>query len=271
MTRPLIFGVVNVTPDSFSDGGNWLAADAAVEHGIALARDGADVLDIGGESTRPGATRVDGGEELRRVLPVVRRLTERGLRVSIDTMRAETATAAVAAGAEFINDVSGGLADPGMAAAAAASGARFIAGHWRGPSDVMDAQNDYGNIVADVARELGQRVDHLVAAGVARDRISIDPGLGFAKPGAQNWVVLAGLPRLVELGLPVMVGASRKRFLGALLPDAADVTERDALTAVTSVLAAQAGVWAVRVHDVLATRRALDVWRAWESGARDEH
>lgn len=269
MTRPLVFGVVNVTPDSFSDGGNLASPDAAIAYGIALAAEGADVLDIGGESTRPGATRVAADEELRRVLPVVRGLVERGHRVSIDTMRAETAAVAVAAGAAFINDVSGGLADPEMAAVAAATGASFIAGHWRGPSDVMDAKNVYDDIVADVVRELGDRVDALTAAGVTRERIKVDPGLGFAKPGDQNWAVLAGLPRLAALGLPVMVGASRKRFLGALLPDDADMTERDPLTAVTSVLAAQAGVWAVRVHDPRATRRALDVWRAWESGARE--
>lgn len=264
-------GVVNVTPDSFSDGGRWLDAEAAIAHGLELVADGADVLDVGGESTRPGAARVEPDEELRRVVPVVRELAARGIRVSVDTMRAATALAAVEAGAEIINDVSAGMADEVMAKIAAETGAQYVAMHWRGHSDRMDSLAEYADVAAEVRDELAARVDALVAAGVSRERLILDPGLGFAKRGEQNWELLGRLDVLGELGLPILVGASRKRFLGAMLPDDATMKERDLPTAVVSVLSAQAGAWGVRVHDVRTTRRALDVLGAWQSGRRGHH
>ena len=264
----LVMGVVNVTPDSFSDGGRWFDADAAIAHGLELAAQGADVLDVGGESTRPGAARVEPDEELRRVVPVVRELAGRGIRVSVDTMRAATAVAAVEAGAEIINDVSAGLADAAMAPIVAETGVRYVAMHWRGHSDRMDSLAEYRDVAVEVRDELAARVDALVAAGVAFDRVILDPGLGFAKRGAQNWELLARLDVLGELGLPILVGASRKRFVGALLPEAAPMEDRDLPTAVISALSAQAGAWGVRVHDVRGTRRALDVLGAWQSGRR---
>jgi dihydropteroate synthase len=261
-------GVVNVTPDSFSDGGRWFDADAAIAHGLELAAQGADVLDVGGESTRPGAARVEPEEELRRVVPVVRELAGRGIRVRVDTMRAATALAAVEAGAEIINDVSAGLVDAAMAPIVAETGVHYVAMHWRGHSARMDALAEYGDVAAEVRDELAARVDALADAGVARERIILDPGLGFAKRGAQNWELLGRLDVLGELGLPILVGASRKRFIGALLPDDAPMEDRDLPTAVVSALSAQAGAWGVRVHDVRGTRRALDVLGAWQSGRR---
>ncbi len=270
-SEPVIMGVVNVTPDSFSDGGRWFDADAAIEHALQLVAEGADVLDVGGESTRPGAARVDPDEELRRVIPVIRELAGRGLRVSVDTMRAATAQAAVEAGAEIINDVSAGLADEAMARIAADSGATYVAMHWRGHSDRMDDLAEYDDVARDVRDELARRVEELVAAGVPTERLILDPGLGFSKRAGQNWELLANLDVLAELGLPILVGASRKRFLGALLSEGAPVGDRDLPTAVVSVLSAQAGAWGVRVHDVAGTRVALDVARAWQSGRRGQH
>lgn len=264
----LVMGVVNVTPDSFSDGGRWFDAEAAIAHGVELVAQGADLVDVGGESTRPGAARVEPAEELRRVVPVIRELSARGIRVSVDTMRAATAEAAVEAGAEIINDVSAGLADEAMAAIAAASGARYVAMHWRGHADRMDRLAEYDDVAREVRDELAARVDALVAAGVPAERLILDPGLGFAKRGEHNWQLLARLGELQSLGLPVLVGASRKRFIGSLLPDDAPVEQRDLPTAVISALSAEAGAWAVRVHDVVATRRALDVVGAWQSGRR---
>jgi dihydropteroate synthase len=261
-------GVVNVTPDSFSDGGRWFDPDAAIAHGLELVADGADLIDVGGESTRPGAARVEPEEELRRVVPVIRELAGRGIRVSVDTMRAATALAAVEAGAEIINDVSAGLADADMAPIVADTGAWYVAMHWRGHSDRMDQLAEYGDVAIDVRDELAARVDTLIAAGVAPERLILDPGLGFAKRGEQNWTLLGRLDVLAGLGFPILVGASRKRFLGALLPVDADVAERDLPSAVVSVLCAEAGVWGVRVHDVRGTRRALDVLGAWQSGRR---
>ncbi|WP_104126058.1 dihydropteroate synthase [Cryobacterium sp. Y57] len=255
----LIMGVLNVTPDSFSDGGQWASTDAAIEHGLLLHAQGADLIDVGGESTRPGASRVAPEHEQRRILPVVTELASQGLRLSIDTLNAATALAAAKAGASIINDVSGGLADPGMAAVAADTGLTYVAMHWRAHAQQMDARSDYGDVVTDVIAELRARVDALTAAGVARENIVLDPGLGFSKTTEHNWQLINRLDAFAELGLPVMVGASRKRFLAGVLPVDAPVLGRDLPTAVISVLAAQAGAWAVRVHDVAATRTALNV------------
>ena len=264
----LVMGVLNVTPDSFSDGGRWTGVDAALEHARALVAAGADIVDVGGESTRPGATRVPVDEERRRVLPVVRELAAEGVRVSVDTVNAATAAAALEAGADIVNDVSGGLVDPDMPRVAAESGRTFVAMHWRGFLDAGPSRSRYDDVVTDVRTELARRVDALVDAGVAREALVLDPGIGFSKGGLQNWQVLAGLHEIAGLGLPVLVGASRKRFLADLLPEGASVTDRDAATAVVSVLAAQAGAWGVRVHDVAGTRAALDVLGAWREGAR---
>ncbi|WP_127794337.1 dihydropteroate synthase [Agromyces sp. LHK192] len=267
-TLPLIMGVLNVTPDSFSDGGRWFDPDAAIAHGLELVAQGADLVDVGGESTRPGAALVEPDEEIRRVVPVISELAGRGIRVSVDTMHAATAAAAVEAGADVINDVSAGLADTAMARIAASSGAYYVAMHWRGHLGVVDSHADYDDVAREVRDELFARVEALVEAGVARERLILDPGLGFSKRAPQNWELLGRLDELQSLGFPVLVGASRKRFLGAMLPEGAPVEERDLPTAVISVLAAQAGAWAVRVHDVTATRRALDVLGAWQSGSR---
>ncbi|WP_159811140.1 dihydropteroate synthase, partial [Cellulomonas citrea] len=210
-------GVVNVTPDSFSDGGRWLDHDAALAHGLELVAQGADLVDVGGESTRPGAARVPLDEELARVLPVITSLVAHGVVVSVDTMRAQVARAAVDAGAVLVNDVSGGLADPQMVPLVAETGVAYVVTHWRGASDVMDDADRYGDVVADVRHELDARLDVLRAAGARDEQLVLDPGLGFAKSGASNWPLLGRLDELVGTGLPVLVGASRKRFLGALL------------------------------------------------------
>lgn len=266
-------GIVNVTPDSFSDGGEWFDPDAAIAHGTRLLDDGADVLDVGGESTRPGSARVDAGEEMDRVLPVIRALARRGV-VSVDTTRAEVAAAALDAGALLVNDVSGGLADPAMAPLVARSGVAYVCMHWRGHSDVMEGLGEYGDVVADVRRELRARVRALREAGVRDDQVILDPGLGFAKAGADNWPLLAHLDALTSTGFPVLVGASRKRFLGALLADArpsgTDPTprERDHATAAISALAAASGAWAVRVHEARGSADAVRVAAAWRSADR---
>lgn len=266
----LIMGIVNVTPDSFSDGGRYADADTAIAHGLWLRAEGANLLDVGGESTRPGAERVAPRVEQERVLPVVRALAEAGAVVSIDTMNASTALAAVEAGARYVNDVSGGLADSDLLAAVATTNADLVLGHWRGPSADMYARAEYADVAHEVLRELTDRVAAAAAAGIPPSRLVVDPGVGFGKKGAQNWDVLRALPRVVGLGHRVLVGTSRKRFLADALgtPGTADdpsVTEsrRDLATAVTSVLAAQAGAWAVRVHDVVATRDALRVSEMW--------
>lgn len=265
-TRPLIMGVVNVTPDSFSDGGRWFEPEAAIAHGHRLLEQGADLLDVGGESTRPGAERPTEQDELDRVIGVVRALADAGARVSIDTMRARVAAEALRAGASLVNDVSGGLADPEMAPLVASAGVPFVAMHWRAHSAQMDREARYADVLAEVIAELEQRVTGLLEAGVAREAIILDPGFGFSKNADHNWRLLAGLATLIDRGFPVLVGTSRKRFLGRLDP-AADPddeptppTERDAATAATSLLAAQAGAWAVRVHDVPSTRDTLAVW-----------
>lgn len=267
--RCVVMGVVNVTPDSFSDGGRWADLDAAVAHGLALRAEGADLVDVGGESTRPGADRVPAEEELRRTLPAVRALAAAGVPVGIDTTRAEVAAAALEAGAGVVNDVSGGLADPDMAKVVAAAGVPWVLMHWRGHSRDMQALAAYGDVVADVRTELSRRADAAVAAGVDPDRIVVDPGLGFAKTAEHNWALLARLDELAELGFPVLVGASRKSFLGRLLagPDGtpAPVEAREHATVATSVLAAAMGAWGVRVHAVRPTVDALLVVAAWSA------
>ncbi|PFG35248.1 dihydropteroate synthase [Sanguibacter antarcticus] len=270
LDRTLVMGVVNVTPDSFSDGGRWFEPAAAIEHGLQLVRQGADLVDVGGESTRPGAQRVPLSVELERVVPVVAALSAQGAVVSVDTTRAEVAQQALDAGALVINDVSGGLADPEMAGVVASSGAVYVAMHWRGHADVMDDLEHYDDVVEDVRRELLDRVDALESAGVRRHQIVLDPGLGFSKVGSANWPLLGCLDELVDLGLPVLVGASRKRFLGHLLagPDSEPVApaERDRATAAVSTLAAASGAWCVRVHDVTGSVDAVRVVQAWLGG-----
>jgi dihydropteroate synthase len=257
--RISVVGVLNVTPDSFSDGGRYASVDGAIAHGVAMRDDGADLVDIGGESTRPGARRVSADEELRRIMPVIEGLVDEGVALSVDTYRAEVAAAALGAGVAVVNDVSGGLADPAMAAVVRDAGCPWILMHWRGHSERMAELAAYDDVVKDVRDELSARVDAAVAAGVPESRLVIDPGLGFAKTGAHNWALLAALDSFVGIGLPVLVAASRKSFLGTLLA-AADGTPRpvddreDATTAITALCAA-AGVWGVRVHEV---RPAVD-------------
>jgi dihydropteroate synthase len=259
-------GVLNVTPDSFSDGGRYADVDAAVAHGVALHRDGADLVDVGGESTRPGAARVDAPTETARVLPVIRGLVAAGVPLSIDTTRAAVAAAALDAGAAVVNDVSGGLADPDMARLVADAGCPWVLMHWRGHSQRMQDLAVYDDVVAEVRDELSKRVDEAVAAGVGAEQIVLDPGLGFAKGAAHNWALSAHLDVLIALGHPVLFAASRKSYLGRLLagPDGAPrpVERREAATIATSVLAVAAGAWGVRVHDVRGTADALAVWRA---------
>ncbi|MFJ4007247.1 dihydropteroate synthase [Streptomyces sp. NPDC090023] len=271
--RCAVMGVVNVTPDSFSDGGRWFDTTSAVKHGLDLAAEGADLVDVGGESTRPGASRVDEAEELRRVVPVVRGLAAEGVTVSVDTMRARVAEEALAAGAVLVNDVSGGLADPGMLPVVAASGAPFVVMHWRGLLEGGNVRGVYEDVVTEVCDELHARVQAVLAAGVAPDRVVIDPGLGFSKEAEHDLALLAHLDRLRALGHPLLVAASRKRFLGHVLagPEGAapPARERDAATAAVSALAARAGAWAVRVHEVRATADAVRVARAIE-GARTD-
>lgn len=266
LNRSLVMGVVNVTPDSFSDGGRWFTPDAAIEHGRRLVGEGADILDVGGESTRPGAGRVSVDDELARVVPVVEALTSEGAVVSVDTTRAVVAERAVAAGAAIVNDVSGGLADPQMYSTVARLGVVYVLMHWRGPSDVMDSLEDYDDVVVDVRNELSARVDAAVAAGVSRSALVVDPGLGFSKAGSANWPLLARLHEL-DFGLPLLVGASRKRFLGHLLEDrdgnVASPDQRDHATAAVSALAAAQGAWCLRVHDVRPSVDAARVAAAW--------
>jgi dihydropteroate synthase len=269
--RCVLMGVLNVTPDSFSDGGRWADLDSAVVHGFALRDAGADIVDVGGESTRPGAERVGAEEEARRVVPAIRALAAGGVTISVDTSRAAVAEAALDAGARIVNDVSGGLADPAMAKVVAAAGVPWVLMHWRGHSRDMQALARYGDVVRDVAAELTRQVDVALAAGVDPDNIVLDPGLGFAKTAEHNWTLLARLDELTALGFPVLVGASRKAFLGRLLagPDGtpAPVEAREHATAATSVLAAVMGAWGVRVHEVAPSRDALKVVSAWSKAA----
>jgi dihydropteroate synthase len=271
--RTLVMGVVNVTPDSFSDGGEWFEPDAAIAHGREVVAAGADIVDVGGESTRPGAERPSVEEELRRVVPVVTALAADGAVVSVDTMRASVARAAADAGATIVNDVSGGLADPEMVPFVAANRLPFVAMHWRGHSTGMQSRAVYTDVVDDVLRELARRRDDLFEAGVADDLLVLDPGLGFAKHAEHNWALMAALPVLHDLGLPVLLGASRKTFLGRLGRDDGaprPAADRDIETTATSVMAAMAGLWCVRVHDVASTVRALSVVQAVLDHAPDE-
>lgn len=259
-------GVVNVTPDSFSDGGRWFDTTTAVKHGLDLVAQGADLIDVGGESTRPGATRVDEAEELKRVIPVVRGLASEGVTISVDTMRASVAEQSLAAGAALVNDVSGGLSDPGMIPVVADAGAPFVVMHWRGLLEGGNVKGTYEDVVTEVVDELRTRVDAVLEGGIAADRVIVDPGLGFSKGADHDLALLARLDRLRALGHPLLVAASRKRFLGHVLagPDGAPppARERDAATAAVSALAAQGGAWAVRVHEVRATADAVRVAHA---------
>ncbi len=267
LDRTLVMGILNVTPDSFSDGGRWADTASAIERGRRLRSEGADLVDVGGESTRPGAVRISVEEERERVLPVVQALVSDGVHVSIDTMRAEVALACVAAGAVVVNDVSGGRADPDMLPWLATCDVPYIAMHWRGPSDVMEDLATYDDVVADVCAELGERLAAIAAVGMDVDRVVLDPGLGFAKRSPHNWALLRDLDALESLGRPLLIGASRKRFLGDLLADESGEPRsfdgRDAAGDAITALAAFAGVWGVRVHEVAASRDAALVARAW--------
>ena len=270
--RTLLMGVLNVTPDSFSDGGRWAAPEAAVAHARELINQGADIIDIGGESTRPGAQRVDVDTEISRVLSVVRALladTSEGggsAIISVDTIHAATAEAVIEAGAHIINDVSGGLADPAMHGLIARTGIVYVCQHWRGDPETMDRLTDYpGGVVAGVEAELRERLAELDAAGVDRTQVVLDPGLGFAKTHAQSWELLAATSRLIaDLGRPLLVGSSRKRFLAQAAEAEATPVQRDAVTAATTALAAAAGAWAVRVHEVPANRAAVRTASLWK-------
>jgi dihydropteroate synthase len=270
--RCAVVGVLNVTPDSFSDGGRYLGRSDAVAHGVAMRDQGADLVDVGGESTRPGAERVGPATETARVTPVITELSAAGVPVSVDTTRAEVAEAALEAGAAVVNDVSGGLADASMARVVASAGVPWVLMHWRGHSKRMDELARYGDVVADVRAELSARVEAALAAGVSERALVLDPGLGFAKRGEHNWALLRRLPELLSLGLPLLLGASRKRFLGALLAGPDGVPRppegREEATVAMTVLAAAAGVWGVRVHDVARSVDAVKVVAAWQGDDR---
>jgi dihydropteroate synthase len=274
-------GVVNVTPDSFSDGGQWFNAAAAVEHGLELIAQGADIVDVGGESTRPGAQRVPVDEELRRVKPVITELVRAGAVVSVDTMRAQVAQWAVEAGVSLVNDVSGGLADPYMPRLVGKAGIPYVVVHWRGHSHDMNSRAIYADVVREVHDELAQRIDAVTAEGVDPSMIVLDPGLGFSKnpaargPDAHNWQLLAGLPELASIGgrdFPVLVGASRKRHLSRLFDTDGGKSrpffQNDAATAAVTALSAAAGAWCVRVHDVPANVAAVRVAAAYRAAGR---
>lgn len=263
--RTQIMGVINVTPDSFSDGGEWFDHYRAIAHGIELRDAGADLLDIGGESTRPGAQRISAEEENRRILPVIEGLSSAGVPLSVDTMRAEVAERALEAGASIVNDVSGGRADERMAPLVAEWGCQYIISHWRGPSEIMNTLADYDDVLADVSRELMSQVESALSAGVKSEQIIIDPGLGFAKEARANWELIADLEHLMGLGYRVLIGASRKRFLGEILAGRGSEispSSRDQATAAITAIAAHQGVWGVRVHEVSASMDAILVAEA---------
>ena len=248
----LVMGILNVTPDSFADGGRHNEFDAAVAHGLAMIAEGVDIIDIGGESTRPGADRVSEEEELKRTIPVIAELVKHGVAISIDTMRASTAEAAIKAGASIINDVSGGLADSHMLQTAARLQVPYIAMHWRGQSKDMNSKAIYGDVVNDVLAELNERIEAALDAGIQKDKLIIDPGLGFAKDAEHNWAIIDSIDRFIALGYPVLVGGSRKRFLGGSSPD-----EREAATIELTKRLGTTGVWAVRVHSVKPHKEVL--------------
>jgi dihydropteroate synthase len=267
--HPVVMGILNVTPDSFSDGGRYADVDAAVAHATQMISDGGDLVDIGGESTRPGSGRIGPEIELARVLPVIRELAAAGVPMSVDTTRATVAAAALEAGVGVVNDVSGGLADPDMARVVADAGCPWVLMHWRGHSRRMGDLAVYDDVVKEVCAELSERVDAAVAAGVAHDRLILDPGLGFAKNAEHNWQLSAHLDAVMGLGLPVLFASSRKSYLGRLLadPDGAPrpVHERGAASVASALLAVAAGVWGVRVHDVRDTVDAIRVWQGIEA------
>ena len=248
----LIMGILNVTPDSFADGGRHNDFDAAVARGLEMIAEGVDIIDIGGESTRPGADRVSEAEEIERTIPVITELAKHGARISIDTMRASTGESAIKAGASIINDVSGGLADPNMLHAAALLKVPNIAMHWRGQSKDMNSKAIYGDVVSDVISELQERISAALDAGIQPGNLTIDPGLGFAKEAEHNWKIIDSISKFVELGYPVLIGASRKRFLGGESPD-----EREQATIELTKRLATTGIWAVRVHSVKPHREVL--------------
>ncbi|MGL4307110.1 MAG: dihydropteroate synthase [Mycobacteriaceae bacterium] len=264
-------GVVNVTSDSFSDGGKFLDHDRAIEHGLAMHRIGADIIDVGGESTRPGASLVDPEIEIARVVPVIESLAAEGVLVSVDTMHAKVASAAIDAGARIVNDVSGGRADVNMAKVVAEAGVPWVLMHWRATGDYVHghAADEYHNVVQEVSTELLAQVDAAVKAGVDPSVVVLDPGLGFAKSAQHNWALLHALPQLVALGYPILVGASRKRFLGTLLADEAGQPRpsqgREVATAAISALSALQGAWGVRVHDAQSSLDAIAVSQVWEN------
>lgn len=263
---PALWGVLNVTPDSFSDGGLYLDPDAAIARGVQMALDGASVIDVGAESTRPGVSRIDAETEVARLEPVVRGLVEEGIIVSVDTMRSDTALRMVECGADIINDVSGGQADPEMLHRIATAGVDYVLMHWRGHSDQMDSLANYDDVVTDVVAELGTQRDKAVEAGIDPERIMLDPGLGFAKNAEHNWELLRGIDVIAQMGHDVLVGGSRKRFLGALLPEGHSATERDGVSVALSVALAGRGVSALRVHEPAPHREALDVWQRVQPG-----
>ncbi|MBJ7280741.1 MAG: dihydropteroate synthase [Rhodoluna sp.] len=273
--KPQVMGVLNVTPDSFSDGNQYNSLESAVDHAKLLVLAGAQIIDIGGESTRPGATRITPEEEQARILPVVQAISDLklGAQISIDTMNASTAELAIAAGAGIINDVSGGLADENMFAVAAKHEVVIVISHWRGHSDIMNTLASYQNVAEEVAQELQARVAAAIAAGVKRENIIVDPGLGFAKDMKQNWQLVARLDEIEKLGLPVLVGASRKRFIAGALdeeePNSVSHERRDVATAVLTALLMQRKLWGVRVHNVLATVDAINIVGALHEGSSD--
>ena len=248
----IVMGILNVTPDSFADGGRHNDFEAAVNHGHQMLAEGVDIIDIGGESTKPGVERVSEEEELARVIPVIKELAKTGARISIDTMRASTAQAAIKAGAQIINDVSGGLADPVMLPTAAQLGVPYIAMHWRGHSKDMNSRAVYGDVVKDVISELQERIDAALDAGIRQENLMIDPGIGFAKEAHHNWEIIDSIDEFVALGYPVLVGGSRKRFLGGDNPD-----ERESATIELTKRLSTSGIWGVRVHSVKAHKDVL--------------
>ena len=260
VVTPQLWGVLNVTPDSFSDGGDFVDVSTAIARAKQMVADGAAVIDVGAESTRPGAERIDTEVEISRLTPVVTALLSEGIRVSVDTMRAETAESMLRLGVPIINDVSGGKADPEMMGIVADSPADYVVMHWRGHSDTMDALATYGDVVTEVISELSEQLEKAQSAGISKDRLWLDPGLGFAKDIEHNWEICRAMDQFVARGYPVLIGASRKRFLGALLPEGHHPKDRDGVSVALTVALAGSGVAAFRVHEPLLHRDAITVW-----------